>query len=92
MELTTNISTTISALANIQIHKTGEQLLYNLLFADTLNQVLVLNHNIKLPSLFEEEGDTINEICQQRKFCQHPTQAIISYSFNQYEYQVLPNS
>ncbi len=81
MELTTNTNTTRFALAKMQIHKISKQLLCNLLFADSLNQVLVLNHNIKLTSVLKEEINRINEICQQLKVRQRPAQAIISYSF-----------
>ena len=64
--------------ANVQTQKTDARLLWNLLFADTGRQVLLLAHDIKLFPLLAEKPRTIKEICEELKICQRPAEAILT--------------
>jgi len=62
----------------MQPQKTDERLLWNLLFADTGRQVLLLAHDIKLFPLLAKKPCTLKEICEELKIYQRPAEAILS--------------
>ncbi|MBD2565250.1 MULTISPECIES: methyltransferase [Nostoc] len=70
----------MNATTSITIQKpiTDELLLWNLLFADTGRQVLLVAYDIKLFPLLSQKPRTLAEICDGLKICQRPAEAILA--------------
>jgi len=69
-----------AATTSVKIPKprTDEGLLWNLLFADTGLQVLLVAYDLKLFPLLSEKARTLEEICDGLKICQRPAEAILA--------------
>ncbi|MBE8999414.1 methyltransferase [Nostoc sp. LEGE 12447] len=62
----------------IQKPKTDELLLWNLIFADTGRQVLLVAYDIKLFPLLSQKPRSLAEICDELKIFQRPAEAVLA--------------
>lgn len=67
-----------TAPVTIQKPRTDESILWNLLFADTGRQVLLVAYDLKLFPFLSEKPRALEEICDGLKICQRPAEAILA--------------